>query len=74
MLSKPSNADAKAIDWTALEQVRRMAETAGSSLDGPSWRQLFELALKATGGRRGPALDQLALYGRPEWLTPPRGA
>ena len=70
MLSQPSQETLDAIDWAALEAVRRRAEAAGQGLDRATWQALFAEALKATGGRRGPALDQLALYGAPDWVPP----
>jgi hypothetical protein len=71
MLTRPSQEALKSIDWAALEAVRKRAEDAGATLTKADWQKLFSEALVATGGRRAPALDQLALYGAPDWVPKP---
>lgn len=73
MLTQPDPEALAAIDWGKLERVRQHAESVGPEITKKLWQALFAEALLATGGRRGPALDQLALYGAPEWVPPAAG-
>ena len=68
MLTQPDQQALEAIDWDALEAVRKRAEAAGDQLDKTAWQALFAEALEATAGRRAPALEVLSLYGAPDWV------